>query len=391
MKKYSYIIVGGGMTGDSAVKGIREIDQDGSILLISAERVPPYDRPPLSKSLWKNSSVEKIWRHTAKKNADILLNTNAYSIDPELKVVKDNYGQTYQYKKLLFATGGKVRKLPFGGNLVHYYRTLDDFWKLKNISEDKKTFGVIGSGFIGSEITAALAMNGKDVLLFDMGPGIGWNIFPRDMVDFLNTYYREKNVKIIPDVMVNEIRKNGEGIAIEIKEGETYVVDAVVAGVGILPNVELAESIGVNVDNGIHVNEYLKTNNEDIYAAGDVANFFNPALGKRIRVEHSDNAKAMGNAAGRNMAGAKEPYEYLPMFYSDLFELGYEAVGLLDSRLEIVEDWQDKHEKGVLYYLEDDRVRGILLWNVWDQVDAAREIIGLPGPANPQELIGKIS
>ncbi len=391
MKKYSYIIVGGGMTADSSVAGIREVDPEGSVLLISSESDPPYDRPPLSKSLWKNLSVEKIWRHTREKNAEILLNTTVRSIDPELKVVTDDSGRSFQYEKLLLATGGKTRKLPFGGDLVHYYRTLEDFRKLKDISEEKSTFAVIGSGFIGSEIAAALAMNGKEVLLFDMGPGIGWNIFSSDMVEYLNAYYREKNIKIISNVKVNDIKKNGEGITIEISGPETFNVDAVVAGVGISPNVELAESIELKVENGIHVNEYLQTSDKYIFAAGDVANFYNPLLAKRIRVEHSDNANKMGKAAGRNMAGASEPYEYLPLFYSDLFDLGYEAVGLLDSRCEVVEDWQVKFEKGVVYYFEDDRVCGILLWNVWDQVDAARKIIGLPSPINPQDLIGKIN
>ena len=391
MEKYSYIIVGGGMTADSSVAGLREVDPIGSVLLVSSESDPPYDRPPLSKSLWKNSSVEKIWRHTEKKNAEILLNTTVRSIDPEIKVVTDDSGRSFQYEKLLLATGGKTRKLPFGVDLVHYFRTLDDFRKLKDISEKRNTFAVIGGGFIGSEIAAALAMNGKKVLLFDMGPGIGWNIFSSEMVEYLNAYYREKNIKVISNAKVNDIKKIGEGIAIEFGGKETFTVDAVVAGVGILPNVVLAESIELKVDNGIHVNKYLQTSDDFIFAAGDVANFYNPLIGKRIRVEHSDNANAMGKAAGRNMAGANEPYEYLPFFYSDLFDLGYEAIGLLDPRCDVVEDWQVKFEKGVVYYLEHDRVRGILLWDVWDQVDAARKIIGLPGPVNPQDLIGKIS
>jgi NADPH-dependent 2,4-dienoyl-CoA reductase/sulfur reductase-like enzyme len=130
----------------------------------------------------------------------------------------------------------------------------------------------------------------------------------------------------------------------------------------------------------------LATSHPDIYAAGDVAAFDSPALGKRIRVEHEDNANSMGRCAGRNMAGEATPYHHLPSFYSDLFDLGYEAVGDLDARLETVADWQEPYRKGVIYYLERGRVRGVLLWNVWHQVDAARRLIAQPGPFSAADL-----
>jgi NADPH-dependent 2,4-dienoyl-CoA reductase/sulfur reductase-like enzyme len=128
-----------------------------------------------------------------------------------------------------------------------------------------------------------------------------------------------------------------------------------------------------------------------VYAAGDVARFFNPALGGRVRVEHEDNANTMGRIAGRNMAGAREPYHHLPFFYSDLFDLGYEAVGELDAGLETVSDWKTPFREGVVYYLRDGRVRGVLLWNVWGQVDAARALVAEPGPFEPRNLIGRLT
>jgi NADPH-dependent 2,4-dienoyl-CoA reductase/sulfur reductase-like enzyme len=190
---------------------------------------------------------------------------------------------------------------------------------------------------------------------------------------------------------VTNVERTGEHYKLSINSGDPYEFDGVVAGVGIMPDTELAEALQLKVDNGVHVNEFLQTSDPDIYAAGDVANFYNPLLGRRIRVEHADNATTMGKTAGRNMAGAEERYDYLPFFYSDLFDLGYEAVGLLDARCEVVEDWQKKFEKGVLYYLEDNRVRGVLLWNVWDKVDQARGVIGMPAPVNKDILIGKIA
>jgi NADPH-dependent 2,4-dienoyl-CoA reductase/sulfur reductase-like enzyme len=145
------------------------------------------------------------------------------------------------------------------------------------------------------------------------------------------------------------------------------------------------------VDNGIVVNEHLLTSAPDIFAAGDVAKFYHSALGKGVRVEHEDNALRMGKLAGRNMAGADEPYTHVPMFYSDLFELGYEAVGELSSKLETVTDWQEPFKKGVVYYLGEGRVRGVLLWNVWDCLPEARALLSAPGPFRAADLIGRLS
>ena len=390
MDNYKYMIIGGGMTADSAVEGIREVDSKSSILVISSESDPPYKRPPLSKALWKKTPLEKIWLNTEAKHADLLLNRRVESVDAEKKIVTTDNGASYKYEKLLLATGGANRTLPFGEGNILYYRTLADYQKLHGMASEKDAFAVIGSGFIGSEIAAALAMNNKKVILFDIGPGIGWNIFPEDMVNFLNDYYEEKGVQIIANVKVTDVVKEGNKFKVAVNSGESYEVDGVVAGVGIMPETSLAEALDLKVDNGIHVNEFLQTTNPDIYAAGDAANFYNSLLAKRIRVEHADNATSMGRAAGRNMAGANERYDYLPFFYSDLFDLGYEAVGQLDSRCELVADWQKEYEKGVLYYLEDNRVKGVLLWNVWDKVDQAKETMALPAPVKSGQLLGRI-
>jgi len=390
MKNYPYVIIGGGMAADSAVAGIREIDPNGEILIISAEQNPPYDRPALSKGLWKGKPLEKIWRDTSGKNAELILGQPVSEIQAEEKIVMTGSGERFGYGTLLLATGGKPRRLPFGGEGVIYYRNLEDYQRLRAITEKKERFAVIGSGFIGSEIAAALAMAGKDVTIIYIGTGIGWNIFPAGMTEFHNDYYRDKGVKLILNTKVNGIEKAGNGYRIQLQSNASITVDGVIAGVGIRPDTSLADALQIKVDNGIHVDEFLRTPHKDIYAAGDTANFYNPLLGKRIRVEHADNANRMGRQAGRNMAGAEELYHYLPFFYSDLFDLGYEAVGLLDARCEVVEDWQSLYKKGVIYYLEDKRVRGVLLWNVWDKTEQAREVIGLPAPVDAGSLVGRI-
>jgi NADPH-dependent 2,4-dienoyl-CoA reductase/sulfur reductase-like enzyme len=158
-------------------------------------------------------------------------------------------------------------------------------------------------------------------------------------------------------------------------QSRELTVDGIVAGIGTEPNVALAESAGLAVSGGIVVDEFLRTNHPDVYAAGDVAAFWQPALGLRRRVEHEDNAKTMGRFAGRAMAGEPAAYTHLPFFYSDLFELGYEAVGEIDARMDTIADWTIPYQEGVISYGRNGRVRGLLLWNVWNQVDNARALI----------------
>ncbi len=375
MKDYKYIIVGGGMAADSAVKGIRELDTSGAIAVFSEEEDPPYNRPPLSKSLWKGDSIDSIWRGTEKETIDFFISTSVTAVDASTKIVKTADNKAHRYEKLLLATGGKPRKLPYGGDEIIYFRTLKDYRKLHSLSRQAADFIVIGGGFIGSEITAVLAMDGKNVTMIFPEDGIGAKIFPRNLSSFLKSYYKEKGVNVISGGSVAGIENRNGRLSVRSDKGGGVSAAAVVAGIGMIPNVDLAKSAGIATDNGIIVDELLKTTNPDIYAAGDVANFYSPALEMRMRVEHEDNANTMGKIAGHNMSGASEPYHHLPFFYSDLFDLGYEAVGELDSRLEIFEDWEEEFRRGVIYYVKDEIVRGVLLWNTWGRVDEARGLI----------------
>jgi 3-phenylpropionate/trans-cinnamate dioxygenase ferredoxin reductase subunit len=390
MPHYRYLIIGGGMTADAAVKGIREADPDGSIGMIGNEPHPPYDRPPLSKKLWKGKPLEIIWRDTEKYGVDIYSGKDVKAIDPTGKSAVDREGVKYTWEKLLLATGGTPRRLPFGGDDIIYFRTLDDYLKLKELTGEGKKFAVVGAGFIGTEIAAALSMKGMEVTMIFPGEDLCGRIFPPDMAKYLSDYYRKKGVRLLSGQTVTGLERMGGALRVKTSGNENITVDGVVAGLGILPNVELARSAGFEVEDGIVVDEFLRTGNPDIFAAGDVALFHNPALGKRMRVEHEDNANTMGAVAGRNMAGHMQPYHHLPFFYSDMFELGYEAVGEVDARLETFADWQNPFKKGVIYYLAEGRVRGVLLRNVWEQVDAARRLIAEPGPFRPEDLKGRL-
>jgi NADPH-dependent 2,4-dienoyl-CoA reductase/sulfur reductase-like enzyme len=391
MPDYKYLIIGGGMTADAAVAGIRQADPYGSIGLIGAEIHPPYSRPPLSKGLWKGKPFEKIFRTASREGVDKHLGVRAVSLDPQAKRVVDDRGQVYSYEKLLLATGGTPRRLPFGGDDILYYRTLDDYEYLRRAAEQGDRFAVIGGGFIGSEIAAVLRQKDQPVTMLFPEAGICARLFPADLVEFLNEYFRAKGVEVLTGELVSGLEGGGHDLRLQTRSGKQAQAGVIVAGIGILPNTQLAEAAGVAVEDGILVDEHLRTNQPDVYAAGDVANFYNPALGQRLRVEHEDNALTMGRAAGRNMAGDAQPYHHLPMFYSDMFDLGYEAVGELDSGLETYADWQEPFRKGVVYYLKDGRVRGVLLWNVWDQVEAARGLIAGPGPFKHIDFKGRIA
>jgi NADPH-dependent 2,4-dienoyl-CoA reductase/sulfur reductase-like enzyme len=395
MPHFKHLIVGAGMTGDAAVKGIREVDPSGSIGLIGDELDKPYDRPPLSKALWKGAPLESVWRTTEIHGVELFLGRRIVSLDTTAKRATDDRGADYTFDKLLLATGGAPRQLPFGGEHVVYFRTLSDYRRLRALTERGRQFAVIGGGFIGAEIAAGLAMNAKEVTIVFPEETLLSRVFSGELGRFLNSFFEEKGVRVLAAHGVVGVTPRGERVAVEVRPIDGTVVrevlvDGVVAGIGIRPNVEMAQAAGLEVDDGIRVDELVRTSHPDIHAAGDVASFYSPALGMRVRVEHEDNANTMGRMAGRAMAGAAEPYHHLPFFYSDLFELGYEAVGQIDARLEVVADWRTPNREGVLYYLLDGRVKGVLLWNVWEQVDAARRLISEPGPFRPADLKGRL-
>jgi NADPH-dependent 2,4-dienoyl-CoA reductase/sulfur reductase-like enzyme len=220
--------------------------------------------------------------------------------------------------------------------------------------------------------------------------GLGARVFPAELAAHLAEYYRGKGVEVRTGEGVAAVTARGAGLSVTTTLKREIAADVVVAGLGIVPSVDLALQAGLSVDNGIVVDELLRATRVEIFAAGDVAAFPSAALSRRVRVEHEDNANAQGRAAGRNMAGAAEPYRHLPFFYGDLFELGYEAVGDLDARLETVADWREPFREGVIYYLKNGRVRGVMLWNTWGQVDHARALIAEPGPFTAAALKGRL-
>lgn len=390
MPHYKYLVIGGGMTADAAIEAIRQTDPAAAVGMIGAEPSPPYNRPPLSKALWKGKPLESIWRGTERRGATLHLGRIARTLDVAGHRAVDDQGTEYTWNKVLLATGGTPRQLLFGEGDIIYFRSVADYTRLRHLTERGGRFAVIGSGFIGSEIAAALAMNKKEVVLLSPERGICERLLPRTLAASLVDVYRGHGVDVWSGEMVAGVTRQDGRYLVMTGSGRSVTVDGVVAGIGLMPNIDLARDAGLRVGNGILVDEQLRAGHPDVYAAGDVAEFYNPALATRIRVEHEDNANTMGRAAGRAMAGSPEPYHHLPFFYSDLFDLGYEAVGVLDARLETVEDWKEPNRTGVVYYLQSGRVRGVLLWNTWGQVDAARAVIADPGPVRAATLKGRL-
>jgi 3-phenylpropionate/trans-cinnamate dioxygenase ferredoxin reductase subunit len=373
MAAYRYLIVGGGMTADAACRGIRDHDPDGSVGLFGSEPHDPYARPPLSKALWTGKDESSVFRGTPELGVDVHTGRRITALDLDGRAVTDDTGETHSYDTVLLATGGTPRRLPSGDDDVIYYRTLDDYRRLREIAGDGVRVAVIGGGFIGSEVAAALASNGCAVTIVFPETGIGARLFPEKLASFVSDYYREKGVTVLAEQLVDRI----ESGSVTTKDGTTIEADAIVAGLGIVPVTDLAEAAGLDVDDGILVDEYGRAGGRaEVFAAGDVARFPVPALGGTRRVEHEDHANTHGRVVGANMAGAEQPYDHLPFFYSDLFDLGYEAVGDVDSRLDIVARWAEPNRKGVVAYVDGDgRARGFLLWDAWGKVDSARELI----------------
>jgi NAD(P)H-nitrite reductase large subunit len=386
--RYDYLVIGAGLAGVSAIEGIRELDKENSIGVLGAEEHLPYDRPPLSKKLWfGKKQVKDIFLHDQafydQYGVNLMLGRRAVALDAQSKTVTDSQGETHRFKKLLVATGGvpQVLTIP-GGDLqeICYYRTLSDYQRMRSESVEGKSATVIGGGFIGSEMAAALCLNKVRVTMIYPAAYLCDRVFPEDLGLAMEHVYESRGIRIMKGLKPIGFERKGLGFVIQCSNGEKIESDMIIAGIGIKPTLELSRQSGLDVGDGIFVNGYLQSSHPDIFAAGDNARFPYQVLGIKVRVEHWDNALNQGKQAGRNMAGAHEVYAHMPYFFSDLFEFGYEAVGEVDSRMEIVTDWQKQHDTGTIYYLREKKIRGMMMCNVWDKVETARELIRRRAP-----------
>jgi NADPH-dependent 2,4-dienoyl-CoA reductase/sulfur reductase-like enzyme len=378
--QFKYVIIGGGLAGASAVEGIRAHDASGTIALIGKEDRLPYDRPPLSKGLWLGkTTLAELPLHDEgfykSHGVHLFLNTEIVEIDRRKNQVSDRNGARYYYEKLLLASGGTPRTLSFGQGAVQYYRTVDDYLVLKEAAEHFDTFLLLGGGFIAAELASALTAQGRKVTVVFPDQFLLQKILPGALAAFVTDYYRDKGVDVVSSDVAVDAERTGGQVHMRTKSGRRVAVDHAVAAIGLNLHTEMAKRAGLKIENGVEVNTFLQTSDPSIYAAGDIAHYPAKFLDKSVRFEHWNNAQALGRRSGENMAGAGKPFEYLPYFWSDLFDLGFEAVGDLDARFQTIEDWRKEFREGVVYYLDGEKVKGILLWNVWEKVDDARSLI----------------
>jgi len=401
-----HLIVGGGMTASAAVIGILDVDPDARIAVVGAEPHPPYDRPPLSKDLWQEErpDLDSV-AHDAELfgDAEIVSGRRVAELRPDERLAIDDAGVRWRYGKVLLATGARPKRPPFveGLSAVSTFRTRDDFTALHARLDAGQRVTVVGGGFLGSELAAAFRGRGLRTTMVFPERGVGALMLPETLSDRLTRRFRREGAEVRVGSLVDEIALLRPGDAegpVELRsdDGDAWTADTVVVAVGVEPNTELARAAGLSVDDGIVVDDRFRASAEDVYAAGDVARFPAPALGP-MRIEHEDHAKSGGMHAGRVMAGADEPYDHLPFFYSDLFDLGYEAVGRCDPSLRTVldgpaaEEGADASAPGLAYYLsEDDRVVGVLSWNVFGRLEEARALIRAGEPMDATSLRGRI-
>lgn len=387
---YDYLIIGGGMVAGYAAKGIREQDTAGTIKILSNDKDVPYTRPALTKKLWTDDSFtdDQVPLNTTEETgAETQLGAEVTAIHRDRHTVQLADGSVVGYQKLLLATGSEPTKIDGPeSDKVLFFRSWEDYRKLRDISGKNRHVLVVGGGYIGAELAAGLIQNDTRVTLIYPDKVLGSSQFPDEIANEYEASFKEAGVKLVNGKRVESYRKEDDGFALTLDDGTELNGDAVVFGLGVSPRVSLAEESGLKVDDGVIVDEYLRTEDPDVYAAGDIAAYPDPILG-RNRIEHVDHARHSGEAVGKAMAGANEPYDYTPYFYSVVFDISWKAIGTLDPELDTLIDEVDGGK--VIYYLKDDKPVGILLWNVEADLDEVRSILSDP-PTDSSALKGAL-
>jgi len=307
----------------------------GELAILSADNAVPYERPPLSKSFLAGKDSEDSIKINPDdfyktQGIDLRLECRVASVDLKRKRLTLEGGDEFGFQELIIATGARPRTLSIPGSKLQnlfYLRTLNDSKAIRNAAEKAKHAVVIGGGFIGMEVTAVLAQKGIDVALVLNDDRVFKKLFSPEMSSFFETYYAARGVRLIKSMSVTEFRGGGGVNSAVLRDKQTIPCDLVLAGIGVQPAIEVVTNSGLEVGDGILVNEYLQANHPDVFAAGDVANYQDVVFEKRRRVEHWDNAVSQGQYCARSVMGDKAPFRHVPYFFSDVFDLSYEYWG----------------------------------------------------------------
>jgi 3-phenylpropionate/trans-cinnamate dioxygenase ferredoxin reductase subunit len=390
----TFVIVGASLTGAKAAEGLREAGFAGRVVLVGEETERPYERPPLSKGyLLGTEPREKAYVHDTRwypeHDVELLLGLRASGLDPGTHMVTLDGFESLRYDKLLLATGSRVRQLDVPGADLHgvrYLRTVTEADALVDHVRDARHGVVIGAGWIGLETAAAARTHGCEVTVVELDTLPLRRVLGDEVATVFADLHREHGVTFRFGTGVREFRGTGGQLSsVLLTDGTELPADVAVVGIGIVPNVELAEAAGLAVDNGVAVDASLRTSDPDIYAAGDVASLLHPLVGQRIRVEHWSNALNGGKAAGHAMAGETVSYDRLPYFFTDQYDLGMEYAGWVapGGYDQVVFRGDVPGREFMAFWVKEGRVLAGMNVNVWDVQDEIQALVraGLAGKA----------
>ncbi len=381
MGDQQFVIIGGGLAGAKAAETLRSEGFDGSVVLVAAEDSLPYERPPLSKGVLAGTDEdESIYVHDAKWYADhevdLRRGVRALSIDRSARTVALSDGSSVGYDKLLLTTGSAPRKLRVDGSDldgVHYLRTKPNSDALREaLKPGGRQVVIVGGGWIGLEVAAAARGYDNTVTVIEPQPVPLRGALGDELGGMFADLHREHGVTLKLGAGVEEIvGKDGAATGVRTDAGEVIAADVVVIGVGARPMTQLAEEAGLDVDNGVLVDAALRTSDENIYAAGDVANAAHPVLGRRLRVEHWGNALSAGPSVAKSMLGQDVAYDHIPYFFTDQYDLGMEFTGdLAGDAFDTITYRGDKDGREfVVFWTSGGRVLAGMNVNVWDVAD----------------------
>ena len=394
----SYVIVGAGLAGASAARTLREEGFAGQIQLIGAEAHRPYIRPPLSKDYLSGSSDRdsvyvdpEDWY--AEHDVGLFLGTSVARIDAGRRLIHTDDGEAFAYSKLLLATGSSPRRLSIpGANLegVHYLRTLEDSDNLRSLlAGGSMRLVLIGSGWIGMEVAATARTLGNDVTILERDPIPLANALGDELGQMFADLHEQNGVILRRSVSVESVLGNdGRASAVRLESGEIIPADLVLVGIGATPNVQLADSAGLTIDNGISADASLRTSDPAIYAAGDIANAYHPVAKLRLRSEHWANALNGGKAAARSMLGQNVSYDDIPYFYTDQFDVGmeYSGFGPLTRGADVVYRGDRVGREFIAFWVAGGKVVAGMNVNVWDVNEAVQGVIRRGNPVDRARL-----
>lgn len=371
-----FVIAGGGMVAGYAAKKLVELGvKEGELAILSADNSLPYERPPLSKGFLAGRDTEDAILINGKdfygnRGIDVRLNCEITAVDPGAKHLTLKSGDTFGFEKLLLASGARSRRLKTPGaglEGIRYLRSMDDSKAIGKLAKASKQAVVLGGGFIGMEVASVIAQGGSEVTMILPEDRVWQRLFSPEISQFFESYYTARGVRLIKSAMAAEFRGSSRVESTVLQDGRSIPCDLVVAGIGAEPVTEYLAGSGIETGNGVIVNEYLETNQANIFAAGDIANYPDELFGKRRRVEHWDNAVSQGEHCARALVGERAPFRHVPYFFSDVFDLSYEFWGDGDGAGEVVHRGDLSSNSFSAWWLKDKTVVAAFVMNRPDE------------------------